>query len=119
MSTSVWPAVDEAIEHVRELANVVEVQPRGRLVHDVELAATLSACRRQLARDLDALRLAAGERRRRLAESQVAESDLLQLPERLAELLLAREEPDRLVDGELEHVVDVLPVARARRARRA
>ena len=53
---------------------------------------------------LSALRLAAGQRRRRLAEPQVAESDLLQLPERLAELLLVREEADRLVDRELEHV---------------
>ena len=71
---------------------------------------------RELARDLEPLRLAAGQRRGRLAESQIAESDLLQLPERLAELLLAREEANRLVDGELEHVVDVLAVARARRA---
>ena len=65
---------------------------------------------RELARDLEPLRLAARERRRRLAEPQIAEPDLLQLPERLAELLLAREEANRLVDRELEHVVDVLAV---------
>ena len=65
---------------------------------------------RELARDLEPLRLAAGQRRRRLAEPEIAEPHLLQLPERLAELLLAREEADRFVDRELEHVVDVLAV---------
>jgi hypothetical protein len=38
-------------------------------------------------------------------EPQVAEPHLLQLPQRLAELLLAREEADRLVDRQAEHVV--------------
>ena len=68
------------------------------------------AAEHELARDLEALALAAGQRRRRLAEPQIAESHLLHLPERLAELLLVREEADRLVHRELEHVVDVLPV---------
>src|SRR5205814_1812834 len=37
-------------------------------------------------------------------------SDLLQLPERLTELLLAREESNGFVDGELEDLVDVAAV---------
>ena len=85
------PGIDEPVEHLRELADVVEVQAGGRLVHHVELLSALLAREHELARDLEPLRLAAGQRRRRLAESQVAESDLLQLPERLAELFLARE----------------------------
>ena len=88
--------VDETIEDLGELTNVLEMKAGRRLVHDVELLAALLARQRELARDLQSLRLAAGERRRRLAESQIAESDLLQLPERLAELLLARERSESL-----------------------
>src|SRR5258707_1014368 len=49
-------------------SDVVEVQPRGRLVEDVELPpATFPARDRQLAGDLQTLCLAAGQRRRGLA----------------------------------------------------
>jgi hypothetical protein len=70
---------------------------------------------RQLAGDLDALGLAAGQRGRRLAQAQVAEPHLLQLPERLRQPVLLQEEADGLVHGELEHVVDgAAPVAHRR-----
>ena len=65
--------VDELLQHVEQLARVLEVQAGRRLVEDVERAA--GAALRQLLRQLDALRLAAGQRRRRLAERDVAEAD--------------------------------------------
>ena len=68
--------VDQLVQHVEQLARVLEVQPGRRLVEDVERPAGAAA--RQLLRQLDALRLAAAERRRRLPELDVAEADFLQ-----------------------------------------
>ena len=68
--------VDQAVEHVEQLGQVVEVQAGGRLVEQVERAAGVGA--RQLGRQLDALGLAAGERRRRLAEREVVEPHVAQ-----------------------------------------
>ena len=60
-------------EREQERLDVGEVQARRRLVEDVERAA--GGLARELARELHALRFAAGERRRRLAEREVAEAD--------------------------------------------
>src|SRR2546426_1096759 len=75
--------VDEAVEHAAQRPDVVEVQAGRRLVEEGELAprAGFPARERQLAGDLQALRLAARERGRRLAEPQVAQPDLLQVPQ--------------------------------------
>ena len=99
--------VHQVAEDTQQLVDVVQVQPGGRLVEDVELAAAAPRAERQLARDLDALRLAAGERGRGLAQAQIAEPHLLQVPERLAQAVLLQEEADRLVHGQLQHVADV------------
>ena len=53
--------VDQALQHLRAALDVGEVQAGGRLVEDVERAAGGRA--RQLVRQLDALGLAARERR--------------------------------------------------------
>ena len=55
--------------------DVVEVQAGGRFVQQIERLARIGAA--QLVRQLDALRLAAGERGRRLAQDRVAQTDLL------------------------------------------
>ena len=57
-------------ERGEQLRDVVEVQTGRRLVEDVQQP--LAAVRRQMRGDLDPLRLAARQRRRRLAEPQVA-----------------------------------------------
>ena len=55
------PQCGEAVKHIEQLANVVEMQARGRLVQDIQrLARPLLD---QLASQLDPLRLAAGKRR--------------------------------------------------------
>jgi hypothetical protein len=54
--------------------HVGEVETRRRLVEDVDGAP--GGALRQLAGELDALRLAAGEGGRRLAELDVAEADV-------------------------------------------
>ena len=70
------PLRREAVEHLEQLADVVEVQAGGGLVEDVERLAR--ALLDQLAGQLDALGLAAGEGRRRLAELEVVEPDVVQ-----------------------------------------
>src|SRR5215468_7743468 len=66
--------VDQAVEHADEAFDVGEVQAGGRLVEHVERrAARLLA---ELVGELDALRLAAGERVAALAEREIAEADV-------------------------------------------
>ena len=62
----------------------------------------------QLGRELDALRLAAGERRRGLAEAHVVEADVVQRLQPARDLRDVREELERLLDRHLEHVGDRL-----------
>src|SRR5690606_36426745 len=72
--------VQEPPQHAEQLAHLVAGEARRRLVHDVELPTTAPGAADQLPRDLQPLRLAARERVRGLAEPQVAEPDLLELP---------------------------------------
>src|SRR5256885_6334782 len=80
------------------------MQARGRLVEDVEGLAGGAA--RQLLRQLDALRLAAAERRRALADLDVAEADLLQHAHLLADGGDRLEQLGRFLDVHVEHVGD-------------
>jgi len=73
--------IAQLVQHLQQQVDVGEVQPRGRLVEDVEGAAGVALG--ELERELDPLRLATGERGRALAEADVAEADVeqrLQLP---------------------------------------
>jgi len=82
------------------------VQAGRRLVQDVE--GPSGAAARQFGRQLDALGFAAGQLSRRLAETDVAQADILQ------RLQLARDARDRLevgqglVDRHVQHLGDVL-----------
>jgi hypothetical protein len=62
----------------------------------------------ELGRELDALGLAARERRRGLAERDVAEPDVAQALGEAQDLRVVLEELARLLDGHVEHVGDVL-----------
>ena len=64
----------------------------------------------QLPGDLEPLGLAAGERGGRLAQPEVAQPHLLQVPQGLAQRGLVSEAADRLVDGELQHIGDGVAV---------
>src|SRR5437899_9037622 len=65
--------INEALQHVEELANVIEVQAGGGFVENVERAAGLAFGK--FAGQLDALGFTAGERGGGLAEGDVAEAD--------------------------------------------
>src|SRR5215469_16519937 len=64
--------IDEAVQHVKQLAHVIEMQSRRGLIQNVQRAAGLAFGK--LSRQLDALRFAAGKRRRGLPQRYVAES---------------------------------------------
>src|SRR6185312_3853414 len=98
--------VDQPIQDVDENPHVIQVQAGSGLVQDVELASLPLPRLGQLSRNLESLSFTAGESGRWLAQSEVAQTDLLQLPECAAQLGLMAEAGDRLVHGPLEHVVD-------------
>jgi len=64
---------DEALENIEEFADVVEVKAGGGLIENVKRAAGLALGK--FARELDALRFAAGKRGGGLAELDIAETD--------------------------------------------
>src|SRR4029077_2835357 len=68
--------VGEAVEDLKKLANVLEVEAGRRLIEDVERLAGGGA--QYLLRQLAARPLAAAERRRRLANLDVTKADFLQ-----------------------------------------
>ena len=82
------------------------MQAGRRLVEDVERAA--GGPPRQFLGELHALRLAARQGRRLLADMDVAEADLLQGQELVADHRHGLEELDALVDRHLQHVGDRL-----------
>ena len=96
MTTTRVARVDEPVQHLEQPLDVGEVQAGRRLVEDVERAPGRDL--RQLGRELDALRLAARQRRRRLAEADVAEADVverLQPPADLRDVLEELDAPPR------------------------
>ena len=76
--------VAQLLERRDQLVVVALVEPDRRLVEDVEHADELRA---DLRREAQALRLAAGQRRRRAVELQVADADVVQERQPLADLL--------------------------------
>ena len=92
-----------------------ELSPGGRLVEQKNAAQRLAVVGRrqrlevgeQKARELQALRLAARERRGRLPEAQVAKPDRTQRLEPARHGRRLAEKAARLVDRQCEHFVDV------------
>ncbi len=106
MTITVLPGIDEAVQDAEQLLDIREMQTGCRLVEDVQRAAGVAP--RQLGAELHALRLATTELRRRLAETDVAEPDILKRPHPPQNPRLVLEEHGRFVDGHLEHVGDAL-----------
>ena len=100
--------VDQPVEHVQQLGQIVEVQAGGRLVEQVERPAGVGPG--QLGGQLDALRLAAGERRRRLAERQIVEPHVAQRLQTRRILGMFSNSSHRLAARHVEHVGDRLAV---------
>src|SRR5204863_1602366 len=86
--------------------HVFEVQPRRRLVQDVE--GTPRVALRELGRELDPLRFAPGQRRGRLTEVDIAEPYVVQELQFRPDARLGLEEVEGLAHREVEHVGDRL-----------
>ena len=96
-------------ERREERRDVAEVQPGRRLVkeeQDVVGTAGTGVAPGQMARELQPLRLAAGERRDRLTEGDVAEPHVRERGEGCDDSRLVGEQRGCLVDGEVEYVRD-------------
>ncbi len=109
------PGLDEAAERAQQLCDIVEVQTGGRLVEQEQRAArggllpgrrALHGVLRQMARELQPLRLAAGERRHRLTQAQIVESDFCERREAQANLRIGVKYLQRLRDREVEDIGD-------------
>src|SRR6478672_1383901 len=96
----------QTVENVDENPYVVEVEASCGLVQDIELATLPFSCLGQLPGNLEPLRLSAGESRGRLTQPEIAEPNLLQLPERGTQAWLVPEPSDRFVDCPLQHIMD-------------
>ena len=96
----------QLVQHVEQLCHVVKMKPGGGLVQNVKRAAGSALA--QLLGEFDALGFAARERVGLLADMDVAEADLLQGREHVADARHGLEERRRLVDGHVEHVGDRL-----------
>ena len=70
-------ALDEALEHAEQAPHVREVEARRRLVEHVD-GRLVRGARRELGGELEALRLAARERVRALADLHVADAEVAQ-----------------------------------------
>ena len=96
----------EAVQHLQELLDVVEVQACGRLIENVErLSGALAA---QFARELDSLGLAAGQRRRRLAELDVVQPHVVEGLQHAADARHIGEMLQRFLHVHFQHITNVL-----------
>jgi hypothetical protein len=84
----------QPVQHVQQLAHVVEVQAGRGLVEQVERLAGVALG--ELARQLDALGLAARQRGRRLPERDVPQADVVERLQDPAQRAVVLEQPQRL-----------------------
>ena len=98
--------VDEPLQDVEQVLDVGEVQARGGLVEDVERAS--GGHLGELGGELDPLGFTTRERGRRLAELDVAETDVVQGDEAAGDARHVAEERAGVVDAHVEDLGDVL-----------
>src|SRR5262249_35096130 len=102
--------VDETLQNTEKPPDIVEMEPGGGLVEDVEEVPTQPGA--ELSGDLEALRLAARQGRGGLAQAEIAEPDVLEDPESPRQAGCGRKETDSLVHRHLKHLADVAPLVR-------
>src|SRR5690606_15545787 len=98
--------IDQRTKRSQQFTNIVKVKAGGRPVKNEKRAVV--RCLGEVRRELYALGLAARERRRRLADPQVAQADGVEHLKFCDELFDVSEEDDRLSDGHVEDIRDTL-----------
>ncbi len=101
---------NEAVKRVHQCVDIVEMESGGRFVENEE-GRGLALGGEEIG-ELHALVFATGERRRRLAEFDVAQTDILERLQAFDDTSFGRgidfaEKFNSLVDGHVEHVVDI------------
>ncbi len=96
--------LDQPGEHGEQSADVLEVQASGRLVEQIDRVA--GGAFGQLRGQLDPLRLAAGQRRSRLAEADITEADIDEGLEMAGDRRLVGEELEAIGDRHVQDVGD-------------
>ena len=91
-----------------KFGDVVEVEPGGGLIEEVENAAIFGA--REVRGELEALSFSAGKRGGRLAEPEIAETYFVEDSELRHNFRDVGEERERFADSKLEDVVNILAV---------
>src|SRR5260370_1053685 len=99
---------EQLAERAEELGDVIEVQTRGRFVENVKEALVVGAA--EMRGQFQALRFPAGERCRRLPETQIAESNFIQDPEFGNNLGNVDEKGQGFANRQLQYFVDIFPV---------
>jgi hypothetical protein len=97
--------VAQLVQHLQQQLDVVEVQAGGGLVQDVQRAPGVALA--ELERQLHALRLAAGQRGRALAQADVAQAHVEQGLQLAGDGGHGAEEGVRVLDRHLQHLGDV------------
>ena len=80
--------VHQRVQHLQQLADVLEMQPRRRFVQDIQRPAGGAPC--EFLAQLDPLRLAAGQRGSLLAQLHVAQAYALQDAQAVPDAWVAR-----------------------------
>ncbi len=96
--------VHQALEGADQPPDVLHVEPGGGLIKEEERVTVGPP--REVRHQLDALRLTARERRRRLPEGQVAEPHIHHQPQRAAQQRVVLEQLVRLLHRHRQHVGD-------------
>ena len=102
------PAIGQTVKHLQEFFDVIEMQAGSRFVKDVERSSGRSLT--QFTGQLDALRLTAGESRRRLTKMEIAETYILQHLQFLPDGRNVSHHFQCLDHGEIENVGDISPL---------
>ena len=105
--------IDKSMQNFYQFIDISHVETDGRLIKNVNRLRQLTAAfadvvlyLRELSDELDALGFAAGECRRRLAQGQVTETDVLHQFQRVKNRRDRREELNGFIDFHLENFTD-------------
>lgn len=100
------PRFDEAVQDVEQSVNVNEVQPSCRFIQQINCAARRTLA--EFASEFDSLGLATRQRRRRLAQLEIIQTDIVQRLQQLLDRSDVLEVFESLLHIEFQHVSNAL-----------
>ncbi len=98
--------ITQAVQHLQQLADILEMQPRGGLIENVQRFPGIALG--QLPRQLHPLRLPSGQGRSRLPQADIGQPHVHQRLQLAGDARHWLEERQRVFHRHLQHLVDVL-----------